>query len=243
MRAALNRICLDEVDSTNRYLRAQAECGAEHGTLVVAARQTAGRGRLDRRFESPPGGLYLSLLLRPTSGVPDLTLLTISAALAAAEAIEEAVPSLRVGIKWVNDLYIDGRKLAGILCESALSPEGGAEYVIVGIGVNLRRGVLPKELEEIATSIEEASGALPDPLLLADAIAERMLSLAHDPALALDGYRRRMILVGRRVRVYDGERSYTARVIGVDGAGGLIVSRFGRRRVLRFGEVSLRCRK
>ena len=239
----MKRICLDAVDSTNRYLRALAEGGAAHGTLVVADRQTAGRGRLDRRFESPLGGLYLSVLLRPTSGVLDTTLLTASAALAAAEAIEAAVPSLRIGIKWVNDLYIDGKKLAGILCESVLSPEGGAAYAIVGIGVNLRRGVLSPSLSSLATSIEEASGIMPDRMALADGIAARVLTLSENPLAAIDGYRRRQILVGRRVRVHSGGASYTARALGIDGAGGLIVSRFGRRRILRFGEVSVRWKR
>lgn len=236
-------ITLGEIDSTNRYLRALAEDGAEQGTLALAERQTNGRGRLDRRFDSPSGGLYMSLLLRPESALADPTLVTVMAALAAAEAIEEACPTLSVGIKWVNDLYLGERKLAGILAESSFSPSGTVRYVIVGIGVNLAKGNLDPSLAEIATSIEAHTGMIPDRIALSEKIALRLLSYLADPREVTTKYRRRMILLGRRIRCFEGSREYTARAIDVDEAGGLIVSRFGRKRTLRYGEVSIRIKK
>jgi BirA family biotin operon repressor/biotin-[acetyl-CoA-carboxylase] ligase len=236
----LELIHLASVDSTNRYLRGLAENGAAHGTLVLADRQTAGRGRLDRRFDSPEGGLYMSLLLRPTADACDLGLLTALAAVSAARAIEASVPSLAVGIKWVNDLYVGGKKLAGILSEAALSPCGGAAFVIVGIGINLKGDVLSPELGAIATSVEEAGGEVPEREALAASIAEGILSACEVPSDCLPEYRRRQILLGRRVRVYAGGRPYTARAIAVDDRGGLVVSRFLRKTTLRYGEVSVR---
>jgi BirA family biotin operon repressor/biotin-[acetyl-CoA-carboxylase] ligase len=236
-------IRLDEVDSTNRYLRALAEEGAESGTLVMADRQTAGRGRLDRRFDSPEGGLYMSLLLRGRCKSTDLALLTAEAAVAAARAIEALAPSLSVGIKWVNDLYVGGKKLAGILAESSLLPSGELDYAIVGIGVNLRSGVLSHALSEIATSIEDESGAAPDREALAEAIGEGLLSAFGRLGEGIAEYRRRQILVGRRVYADDGKRRICVRVRGVDDAAGLIVSRYGKRRVLRYGEVSVKVRR
>ena len=233
-------ITLGEIDSTNRYLRALAEDGAEAGTLVLAERQTMGRGRLDRRFESPSGGLYMSLLLRPDADFADPNLLTVMAAVAAAEAIEAAVPTLSVGIKWVNDLYLGERKLAGILTEGAFAPDGRLDYAIVGIGVNLAKGNLDPSLAEIATSIEAHTGMIPDRIALAESIAESMLALLQDPREVIEKYRARQILLGRRVRCCEGKREYTARAIGIDDAGGLVVSRFGKKRTLRYGEVSVR---
>ena len=237
-------ICLNEIDSSSRYLRALADEGAEHGTLVLADRQTAGRGRLDHTFESPQGGLYMSLLIRCGDLSPQIGLhLTIASAVAAAEALEAAVPSLSVGIKWVNDLYLDGRKVAGILSEASLSPSGGVDYAIVGIGINLCDGRLPPALAEIATSVEAVSGVSPDRVALALDIAERILAWVSHPHSVIDEYRRRQILIGRRVRCLSGDRSFAARVRGVDDDGGLVVSRFGRKRILRFGEVSVRIRR
>lgn len=236
-------IRLETVDSTNRYLRELALDGAEHGTVVLADRQTAGRGRLDHRFESPEGGLYVSLLLRP-DGSLDPTLLTALAAVKTADAIEACLyPAPSIGIKWVNDLYLGGKKLAGILCESLLSPEGGASFVIVGIGINLRRVDFAPELSELATTLEDACGAVPDRDALAEEIARAILASYSDPAACLDEYRRRQILFGRRVRVYDGTRPYTARALAIDDEGGLVVSRFGRKRVLRYGEVRVRLKR
>lgn len=242
----LDVIELQTVDSTNRYLRELADGGAPHGTLVLAHHQSAGRGRFDRRFASPSGaGVYMSLLLRPSLAPVDATRLTVLAALASAEAVEEAVAAaggtVSVGIKWVNDLIVDGRKLAGILCEGALSPDGRQAYVIVGIGLNVGAGALPSELAEIATSIEEACGLTLPIRPLAESIARRILDrLALDP---IPEYRRRQVILGRRVTVHTADRSYSARAVGIDPSGRLLVRRFLRVRALSAGEVSIRLRR
>ena len=139
---------LDEAASTNTLLRELAADGAPEGTLLVTDYQTAGRGRRGRTFYSPKGtGLYMSLLLRPSFGPEQAVYLTTACAVAAVEAVEQLGVSL--GIKWVNDLFLNDRKVAGILTEAT---ENG---IIVGIGLNLYPPCdgFPKELQTIATSI------------------------------------------------------------------------------------------
>lgn len=235
----------EEIDSTNAAARQLAEAGAEAGTAVIAARQTAGRGRLGRSFSSDEGGLYMSVILRPSLGAEDAALLTAFAATAAAEAIEELVPSApEIGIKWVNDLFCRGRKLAGILCEGALSIEsGGFSYVVVGIGINLRRSAIPAELSEIAIALDEICTTVPGRAALAKAILDRLA--ASDAALAerrfLSEYRRRSVILGREVLVVRGDERYTAVAESIDDRGALsVLDRAGERHLLSSGEVSIR---
>ena len=130
----------DEVDSTNNVCKTLAAQGADN-TAVIARRQTAGKGRLGRSFRSPEGGLYLSVLWR---GCPAGQLLTVTplAAVAVCRAIEQTCGAV-CGIKWCNDVVLDGKKLCGILTESSLRPDGGAEWLVVGIGVNVAQTAFP----------------------------------------------------------------------------------------------------
>ena len=120
-------IYLDTAASTNDYAKVLAQQGAPHGTAVLAKSQTAGRGRMGRSFLSPEGGLYLSLILRPKEKAEALMSLTAVLALAACDAVEE-VCGLRPGVKWINDLVVNGKKLAGILTELQLTPDGHVRY-------------------------------------------------------------------------------------------------------------------
>ena len=130
------------IDSTNARAKAWARAGAAQGALVIAAGQTAGRGRLGRTFASPAdAGLYMTVILWPDGAA--LERLTIAAAVATCEAIEACTP-YRPGIKWVNDLLLGEKKICGILAEAVTSPSG-ARGAVVGIGVNLAEGALPEE--------------------------------------------------------------------------------------------------
>ena len=125
-----------ELDSTNNRLKVLASQGAPHGTVLIADRQTGGRGRMGRSFLSPPGvGIYMSILLRPKCAPQELMHLTCAVAAAMCHAVERAV-HLRPGIKWTNDLVWGKQKLAGILTEMGLNSAGGVGWAIVGIGVN-----------------------------------------------------------------------------------------------------------
>lgn len=227
--------------STNTTLREWAEAGAPHGATVIAEAQTAGRGRLGRSFASPDGaGLYMSVLLRtPTEG-ERLPLLTPFAAVAAAEAIE-ALTGVTVGIKWVNDLWVGSKKIAGILTEGAFSPDGELAYAIVGIGVNLLAGCLPPELAPIAAAIGDFAPP-PSREALAAAILDRLLgdTAALSTADFLPEYRRRSVVLGRQVTARDGDRTLigVAREILDDGS--LLLETPEGAVSLRAGEVSIR---
>ena len=164
----------ESLPSTNTEAARQAALGAPEGLCVVAREQTAGRGRRERSWVSPKdAGLYLSVVLRPTLEARLWPLITLAAALAVRDALGDAC-GLEADIKWPNDLLAGGRKLCGILAETADGPRGRA--VVLGVGVNLRRGSFPEELNDTATSVEEQTGRAPDAERLLEALTR---SLAH----------------------------------------------------------------
>lgn len=174
-----------QVGSTNDEARRLAEAGAPAGTVVLADVQTRGRGRRGRTWTAAPGSaLLLSMVLRPRHGAVD-SVLSLRLGLAVAIAIEAVVPAT-VGIKWPNDLEIDGRKVAGILCEAAL--EGGRlAFAVAGVGINIRRSddEWSAEVRERATSLEAVAAAPPDPERLAAALIPRLSSAGSQPSPAL----------------------------------------------------------
>ncbi|MEZ5305745.1 MAG: biotin--[acetyl-CoA-carboxylase] ligase [Pyrinomonadaceae bacterium] len=145
----------EEIDSTNTEAMRQARNGAFEGLVIIASRQTAGKGRAGRTWNSNDGGLYLSLILRPDVDFRQIPLLTLMAANAVSDALKESF-GLEPDIKWPNDILVSEKKICGILCETCDSEFGKA--VIVGIGVNVSEDALDEELCEIATSIERETG-------------------------------------------------------------------------------------
>lgn len=226
-------LVLQETDSTNLRLKVLAREGRIAAPCLLAADcQTAGRGRLGRRFVSPSGtGLYMSLLLSPP---PDTESgrITILAAVAVCRAIEE-MTELKPRIKWVNDLFANGKKVCGILAERI------DQGVIIGIGVNLKTppGGFPPEAGPAGALNVEI-----DRWTLAGRIARRLLAgmrQPEDPAV-LDAYRARMPLTGRIIRyTAPNGREKSAWVTGVAEDGGLMVEDENGLSVLRSGEVSL----
>lgn len=226
----------DEIDSTNTEARRVAAAGEGQNTLLIARAQSAGRGRLGRSFYSPEGtGLYATLLYYPDRPIAELGGLTCATALAAALAIEQLC-GVSPCIKWVNDLYLDGRKVCGILCESFGTPSGTA--VAVGIGINLTTGDFPADVAGIAGSL----GAAVDPQALAERICSHLLPYLQsgDNTLWLQGYRDRFMLTGMRVECITAQHRFPATVRGIDDAGALLVVQDnGTQHTLYAGEVSL----
>lgn len=151
-----NIIILDSIDSTNNYLKEKADVLPD-GTLVIAKKQTGGKGRFGRKFESPEGtGLYMSVLIK--SGKYNLNFITILAAVAVHRAIFE-VCKIKTQIKWVNDIHYNGKKLCGILTEATIEGEtGNINNIILGIGINTGKwNELPENLEKIITTLEDIS--------------------------------------------------------------------------------------
>lgn len=234
-----------EVDSTSTRVREFAEAGAAEKLIVLADRQTAGRGRKGRSFFSPDGkGLYFSILLRPKLSFQDMLLVTGMSAVAVAKAVERISPNGElVDIKWVNDLFLHGKKICGILTETGQKFVNGVpEYVIVGIGINVNgTGFLP-ELEETATSIEKEWGFLPDKEELFLYVLEEFFTLYEKlpDAAFMEDYRRRSIVIGRNVRVFSGDTFYEAKALGIDDRAGLRIESENGEEVLCSGEITIR---
>ena len=215
------------VDSTNSRLREKANAGIPEGYAILAGQQTGGRGRLGRRFYSPPDtGLYLSLLLRPTHLLPSEAVgITTMAAVAACRAIEE-VSSRQAKIKWVNDIYLDGKKVCGILTEASIGLESGSlDYAVVGVGFNvfLPEGGFPQEISQIAGAI------LPQPQedarnRLAAAFLKQFLAIYRSGGTGYaEEYRRRSLVIGKPIQVLSPAGARSAVALDVDNSCRLIV--------------------
>jgi BirA family biotin operon repressor/biotin-[acetyl-CoA-carboxylase] ligase len=179
------------LDSTNRYALDAARSGAPDRLVVVADEQTAGRGRLGRTWEAPPGSsLLVSVLLR---GLGDPARAVMATAVALAAAVEEEA-GVAVGLKWPNDLVVGDRKLAGVLAET----EG--DVVVVGAGCNVDWDSFPPELADSATACNLEAGRTIDRDALLERFLDRLGAALADGDL-LDAYRSRLVTVGRRVRV------------------------------------------
>ena len=173
-------IILEQIDSTNRWLKEEAVKGAPDGTVVIARRQSSGRGRFDRSFSSPEGGLYYSQLKRSFPGGDDLVKITQLVAVAVRRAIIESTGA-EPQIKWINDLYLQGKKICGILCESvSIGPEN---HIIVGIGINVNTSPedFPKELQDKAGSLAQICGRTLDTDAVAAALTRQLDKLLADP--------------------------------------------------------------
>lgn len=234
------------IDSTNIRARTLAEAGAPEWTVVLADSQTAGRGRLGRVFYSPQAsGIYMSAIVRPDCDVLEANLLTIAAATAVAEGIE-AVCCMDVGIKWVNDCFVEERKVSGILTEAAVGvEEQRLRYAVVGIGINVAPpdGGFPEGLEHIATSIYTEPLQSEVRNRLAAEVLQRFRSYAEDlPGRAyFDSYRARLFVLDRDVTLERGKDREKVHVRGLDDSGALIVETAdGRIKTVASGEVSLR---
>ncbi len=237
---------LEEVDSTNRYLKELALTGEKEGSVIVADRQSAGRGRLGRSFFSPEEkGIYMSILLRPKIELQRSVLITSMAAVAVAEAIE-SVSGIFTQIKWVNDVFLNRKKVCGILTEAGINPSTGTlDYVVLGIGVNVGPVEFPEELKPIATSVSMECGKTISREVLIEEILEKLEQWY--PTLwngdFLEESRKRSILLGKEILVIEtgtGGESYSARAVDLDDMGHLIIEKDGIRSILNSGEVSVK---
>ncbi len=230
----------DVVDSTMDAARAGAAAGRPPGSAYVAGEQTAGRGREGRSWVSAAeAGLYVTYHLTPqrTANAP---LLTIAGALAVADALETTC-GLKVDLKWPNDLLFEGRKLSGVLAEARHS--GRRVDVFLGIGVNLTTSaMLPPEVAEIATSVEQAGAKPPAREVLLAALSrhlERRTTQAEvDPAALIADWRERLVTLGRRVRLHTPSGDVEGEAVDVTETGELILALpGGERRAFAAGDA------
>ena len=238
---------LVSVDSTNNYLKQRAAEGAPHGLAVIANKQTGGRGRFGRTFESPAGkGLYLSVLLRPEFSPAQMASLTPWAAVAVCRAMER-LTGLHPKIKWINDILLEGKKLCGILTEADIAPDGSLNHVILGIGVNIAQeeSDFTPDVAAIATSLARHMEQPPSREALADALVrelDRMWSaFPHGSAEYLEEYRARCATVGQAINVITPGGSRPAVALQVEDSFTLTVQfSDGTTKTLDSGEVSVR---
>ena len=208
-----------ELPSTMDAAHALAQDGAPHGTAVVATRQTFGRGTRGRAWSSEPGGLWLSVIARP-SRTDALEALSLRVGLATAAVLELTCPALpRLGLKWPNDLLVDGRKLAGILCDARWGG-GQCQWVVIGLGVNVRNPI-PVELQPMAIGLGTWDPAI-EPESLAAPVAAAVALAAREAgpltAAELRAYALRDVLAGARVT-----EPVTGTAQGITAAGALCV--------------------
>ena len=218
-------VLLAETSSTNDVVRKHARKGARGGFLVAASRQTAGRGRLGRSWESPPDrGLYVSILLRPDLLVTEAGRLTILSSVATADAVE-AVSGLRPQIKWPNDLLAGKRKLAGLLIET--EPKGKClAFAVIGIGLNVRHEAkdFSPEVRSLATSIYLATGQLnrrADLLVALLQALEQRLKQPFDEAR--EAWTASSLTLGQRVTLTTARGRKHGQAVGLDESGALLL--------------------
>lgn len=241
-----------EMASTNLRAKEMARAGAPAGSLAICEMQTAGRGRLQRSWETPPGlALTQSLVLRPSLPTEQAQLCTLAAAIAAAKAIQEVCPQLQPRIKWPNDIVIGSKKCVGILCELAADMDG-IVYAVAGTGINVNQLAFPPELEAKATSLLlEVRKQAPD----AAPICRRRLLCAYLRHMenAMDTlesqgfagiaeeYQALSVTLGQTVQVISSEETFVGRAQSIDDTGALMVeAQTGALRRVLCGDVSVR---
>ena len=253
IRSSLNEYAKDlrpevfvRVDSTNTKCIEKAQNGEKEGYVAVAGSQSAGRGRRGKAFFSPAeSGIYMSILLRPEGLTENQVLhFTTMAAAAVSEAIE-SVSEKHAEIKWVNDIYIDGKKVCGILSEASYGIETGKlEYVIVGIGINAYTPAegFPSAIADIAGSVFDGPSIGLKNKLAAEVLNRFMEYYSHLPETPYsDEYIKRSMVTGKDVMVFRGGETVRAHVLGIDEEFGLKVRyEDGSVEVLRSGEISIR---
>ena len=248
--AGRNILYYDVTDSTNLRVKQAGDEGAPHGTLAVADRQTAGRGRRGRTWISPAGSsIYMSILLRPEITPDKASMLTLVMALSVAEGIGQGMvqsecPALQ--IKWPNDIIINGKKLAGILTVMS-SQLDYINHVTIGVGINVNMPDVPEEIAQTATSLRIECGHTVKRAPLIAAVMERLeenyeiFLKTQDLSGLIDRYSALLVNRAREVQILGAKETYRAHAIGIDRTGELIVRREdGTVEKIYSGEVSVR---
>lgn len=244
--AGASVVCFDETDSTNNRARDAGERGGAHGTLYVADRQSAGKGRRGRSWESPSGkSIYMTLLLRPDTLPDKAPQMTLLMAVAVAEGIYKTT-GLECEIKWPNDVIFHGKKVCGILTEMS-SEITYINYVVIGVGINVNQETFPDELRERATSLRMELGHSVRRSELIAAVMESFekyyaaFMRTGDLSGVKEKYESLLVNCGQDVKILEPGNEYDAHALGIDETGRLVVrTKDGRKKAVYAGEVSVR---
>lgn len=234
-----------KTDSTNVQARNFARKGCAEFTTVAALQQTDGKGRLGRSFYSKKGGVYFSVVLKPDFSPQDVLFITVAAAVAVCRVIEK-YSDKKCEIKWVNDIYINSKKVCGILTEGEFGENGRLNFAVLGVGVNLYapKGNFPPELPLAGSVFEKNDASIFSKRLkkriIKDFLSEfAMLYKNFDKKEFVSEYAARSFLNGKTITyVKDGE-NYTAKVKGIDSAARLTVEADGKTETLSYGEIQI----
>jgi BirA family biotin operon repressor/biotin-[acetyl-CoA-carboxylase] ligase len=234
-------VAREKVGSTNDEAKALARNGAGAGTLVWAREQTAGRGRHGRSWASPPGNLYVSVIVRPDCPPHEAAQLGFVAGVAIADALAEIAPAMaKPACKWPNDILVGGRKIAGILLESEIDQDGRLRFLIVGIGLNLASA--PAEAAFAATSVADEGVPVPAPQAALASLArhfERWFARWRGEGFApvREAWRARAFALGEEIRVRLETETLRGRFADLDQHGALLLEIGGERRRIFAGDV------
>ena len=233
--------------STNTDAAELAAAGAVHGTLVIADRQQAGRGRRGRVWESPAGeNVFMSIVLRPRIPAEKAPMLTLVMAIALAEGIS-AISGVQAGIKWPNDIVIHRHKICGILTEMHMNSDGSIRDIVIGVGINVNMQEFPASIRDMAGSLYTETGEKYDRNELIASVMEHfeknydIFAEAESLAPLKAAYEERLLNMEQEVRVLDSTGEYTGRALGITLTGELTVeSENGNITEVNAGEVSVR---
>ncbi len=240
----LNITIFYELDSTNSYLKKLGSQGEKENQLVIAESQTGGRGRLGRSFYSPNGtGIYFSLLLHPKFSAEKSLFLTVMAAVSVAETVMKYNKN-DVKIKWVNDIYIDGKKVCGILTESAINSNKKLDYAVVGIGINIvaPENGFPDDIKDIATAIFPGNTEENIKEKIVAEVVNRFFKMYNGTDTEfVNRYKAYSYLTGKEINIISGENTRPATVLGItDDCHLLVKNENGEIEEISSGDVSVR---
>lgn len=240
----LNFEIFPELDSTNNYLKKLGSQGEKENKLVIALSQTGGRGRMGRSFYSPNGtGIYFSLLLHPEISAEKSLFLTVMAAVSVAETVMKYNKN-DVKIKWVNDIYIDGKKVCGILTEGAVNCNKKLDYAVVGIGVNVvaPENGFPDDIKDIATAIFPGNTEeYINEKIISDVVNRFFRMYNGDDKDYISRYKEYSYLTGKEINIIQGDSTRPAIVIDItDDCHLLVKNEKGEIEEISSGDVSVR---
>lgn len=238
-------ICYEVIDSTNAQAVRLAEDGIGHGALIVADSQEAGRGRRGRSWESPAGtSVYMSILLKPEINPNNASMLTLVAALAVSRAITQ-ITNRPAGIKWPNDIVMNGKKVCGILTEMSAQFDY-VNHIIVGIGINVNVEDFSEEIAHMATSLQLETGMRVNRAELIESVCEQFEAVyeiymqTQDLRNLVKEYNAHLVNMHQNVKVLDPKEPFEGRAMGITSRGELMVDTWESRKLVSSGEVSVR---
>ncbi len=231
------------IDSTNKMAKLLNNEQTKHGTIIIANEQTEGRGRLGRSFYSPADtGLYMTVILKPNLTLENSLMLTIAAAVAVANTIKKFIEK-KVEIKWVNDIYVEGKKVAGILTEAVSDFESGnIESIILGIGINLSTVTFPEDIKDIAGSLLAKDITIDKNIFVSTLINEIMDIIDNfNKVSIIENYRKYLNIIGKEITVLSIKGNRDALAMDIDEKGQLIIKNKDESiEILNYGEISIR---